>query len=259
MKPQIIFFDIDGNLVSFKTHSIPASAKKAINQLRNKGIKVIIATGRVLKEMNNLEDLEFDGYITANGACCVDSKGNTIVQHPLSKESLGKFVLHLKKRPFPCTFATNEGNFINVVNEQVQMITQLVDLPVPPVKLVSEIIEQDVLQLSAFIDQERETEILNHVLTDCVSSRWHSSFTDFNVKHCNKATGMDVFLTYFDIEHKYTMAFGDGGNDISMLKHAATGIAMDNASDDVKAAADYVTDSVDEEGIINALKYFKIL
>ena len=259
MKPQIIFFDIDGTLVSFKTHCVPASAKSAIISLRRKGIKVVIATGRVLREMNNLGDLEFDGYITANGACCVDAKRNIIAQYPLSKETLGKLALHLKERPFPCTFATNEGNFINVVDEQVLMITQLVDLPVPPVKSVSEIIEQDVLQLSAFIDPEREAELLNHVLTDCVSSRWHSSFTDFNVKHCNKATGMDTFLAYFDKERKYSMAFGDGGNDISMLKHAATGIAMDNAGDEVKKVADYVTGSVDEDGIVNALRYFNLL
>ena len=55
------------------------------------------------------------------------------------------------------------------------------------------------------------------------------------------------------------MAFGDGGNDISMLKHAATSIAMGNAEDKVKAVADYVTTSVDDEGIPNALKHFGII
>jgi len=256
MKPQIIFFDIDGTLVSFKTHSIPASAKSAIRQLREKGIKVIIATGRAFSEMNNLEDLEFDGYITANGAYCIDSEGNTIVQYHISKESLGKLSLYLEKKPFPCAFMTNNGSYINYADEQVLLINQLVNLPTSPVKLVSEIIEHDIVQLSAFIDTDRETELLKHVLTDCVGNRWHSSFTDFNVKHCNKASGMDRFLEHFNIELRYTMAFGDGGNDISMLKHAATGIAMNNASDDVKAAADYVTGSVDEDGIVNALNYF---
>ena len=113
--------------------------------------------------------------------------------------------------------------------------------------------------MSAFIDTERETELLNDVLTDCISSRWHSVFVDFNEKHCSKATGIDRFLTYFNIDRSYTMAFGDGGNDISMLKHAAIGVAMDNATDNVKEAADYVTNSVDEDGIVNALKYFNLL
>lgn len=55
------------------------------------------------------------------------------------------------------------------------------------------------------------------------------------------------------------MTFGDGGNDINMLEHAGIGVAMGNASDRVKAAADYITSSVDDDGIINALKHFNIL
>ena len=55
------------------------------------------------------------------------------------------------------------------------------------------------------------------------------------------------------------MAFGDGGNDIGMLHHAGIGIAMGNANDNVKVAADYVTTSVDEDGIANALKHYGII
>ena len=56
-----------------------------------------------------------------------------------------------------------------------------------------------------------------------------------------------------------TMAFGDGGNDISMLRHAAIGIAMGQAKEDVKAAADYVTAPIDEDGISKAMKHFGII
>ena len=55
------------------------------------------------------------------------------------------------------------------------------------------------------------------------------------------------------------MAFGDGGNDISMLQHAGIGVAMGNAGDEVKKVADYVTSSVDEDGVINALRHFGVL
>ena len=55
------------------------------------------------------------------------------------------------------------------------------------------------------------------------------------------------------------MAFGDGGNDISMLQHAGLGVAMGNAKEEVKQKADYVTTSVDEDGIANALKHFGII
>ena len=259
MTPQAIFFDIDGTLVSFKTHSIPNSTKTAIYQLKDKGIKVIISTGRPYCDINNLEGLEFDGFITANGTYCIDSKGDIIAQQIISRESLDKIARYLEEKPFPCAFMTNKGNFINFSDDKrVKSLSKLVDVPVLPVKPVSELIEYEVFQLGVFVDLEREAEILN-ILTDCDSNRWHSDFTDINAKNCNKATGMDCFLTYFGIGHEYTMAFGDGGNDIPMLKHAATGVAMANGTDEVKAAADYVTTSVDEDGIFNALKHFKVI
>ena len=64
---KAIFFDIDGTLVSFETHKIPASTQEALKTLRDKGIKIFIATGRPQCLINNLGDLEFDGYITVNG------------------------------------------------------------------------------------------------------------------------------------------------------------------------------------------------
>ncbi len=61
------------------------------------------------------------------------------------------------------------------------------------------------------------------------------------------------------IKLEETMSFGDGGNDISMLRHAAIGVAMGQAKEDVKAAADYVTAPIDEDGISKAMKHFGII
>ena len=70
---------------------------------------------------------------------------------------------------------------------------------------------------------------------------------------------LDQFLKYYDIDLSETMAFGDGGNDIPMLKHVAISIAMGNANDDVKEIANYVTNDVEHDGIIHALKHFNLL
>ena len=70
---------------------------------------------------------------------------------------------------------------------------------------------------------------------------------------------MDIFASYYGIDMSETVAFGDGGNDIPMLRKAGIGIAMGNASETVKAAAGYVTDSVDDNGIYNALKHLKVI
>jgi len=255
---KAIFFDIDGTLFSLKTHSIPASAKQAIRLLRAKGIKAIIATGRSFRDIDNLEDLEFDGFITANGTCCLDCSGEIFAQQLISRDSLGKLAAYLDEKPFSCAFMTNSGNFINYADDGLIALGKLVNVPTPPVKDVAEIIELEVFQMSAFVDLKREAELLR-LLTDCNSSRWHPDFTDFNARNCDKASGIDRFLDYFGIGLEHTMAFGDGGNDISMLKHAAIGIAMGNGADEVKAAADYVADAVEEDGIYNALRRFGVI
>ena len=66
-------------------------------------------------------------------------------------------------------------------------------------------------------------------------------------------------LAYFDIDLKDTMAFGDGGNDIPMLKHVATGIAMGNAEPQCQSCGRLRDNSVDEDGIANALKHFGLI
>ena len=66
-------------------------------------------------------------------------------------------------------------------------------------------------------------------------------------------------MDYYSIDIDECMAFGDGGNDKEMLEFAKIGVAMGNASDDVKSIADYVTTDVDNDGILNALKHFNVL
>ena len=84
-------------------------------------------------------------------------------------------------------------------------------------------------------------------------------FADITAKGDTKQKGIDEIIRYFDIRLEDTMAFGDGGNDISMLRHAAIGVAMGQAEKDVKAAADYVTAPIDEDGISKAMKHFGII
>ena len=80
-----------------------------------------------------------------------------------------------------------------------------------------------------------------------------------SAKGNTKQKGIDEIIRHFGIRLEETMAFGDGGNDVSMLRHAAIGVAMGNAVDEVKEHANYITTSVDENGIANALKHFSII
>ncbi len=91
-----IFFDIDGTLVSFKTHTIPESTLAVIRRARKKGIRIFIATGRPQYFINNLDGLEYDGIVMVNGAVCKDSKGNVLYSDYVSQNDLQSLVEYHK-------------------------------------------------------------------------------------------------------------------------------------------------------------------
>lgn len=257
---KAIFFDIDGTLKSFKTHSIPQSTIDAINEVKEKGIKVFIATGRYFKQIDDLNGLVFDGLITLNGAHCINSENETIFTNPIPRENIDALLrYHSEKFLFPSIFITEKKELINCIDENVREISRLVDVPLSPLGILDEIDKEEVLQIDAFINKEQEQEILDTVLTHCDASRWNPLFADVNVRGNSKRTGIDKFLEYYKLDLSETMAFGDGGNDVQMLKHVAIGVAMGNAGDEAKQAADYIADSADDDGIQNALKHFGVI
>ncbi|SHF00010.1 Cof-type HAD-IIB family hydrolase [Dysgonomonas macrotermitis] len=258
-QPKAIFFDIDGTLVSFKTHQIPESTIHAIDELRKKGIKVFIATGRSRLVTDNLGDIEFDGYVTVNGGYCTTEKGEVIYKNAVPQEDLKALVEYQKKEAFPCIFVREHDMFLNFVNEDVETILKLLDFPTLPIKDNEEALNGEILQLVAFLNKDEEERIMPEILPGCDSARWHPLFTDALARGNSKQTGIDQILKYYNIDLSETMAFGDGGNDIPMLKHVATSVAMGNAEDEVKAVADYVTTAVDDDGIFNALRHFGII
>src|SRR5690606_32863212 len=162
-------------------------------------------------------------------------------------------------RPFPCAFMSIQENTLNYVDEDVVKVFDLLSLPLQKTKDMREAIQNDVIQLNVFLRPEEEAEVMENVLVNCEATRWTDLFADINVKNTNKSTGVDQFTKLFNIDISETLSFGDGGNDIAMLKHTGVGVAMQEASATVKAAADYVTTGVDDNGIWNALKHFKII
>ena len=117
---------------------------------------------------------------------------------------------------------------------------------------------KDVLQLTAFITAEQEAEVRKKA-TGVEYGRWHPAFADITPKGVTKHQGIDVLCRHFGIRLEETMAFGDGGNDIPMLRHAGIGVAMGNAIAEAKDAADYVTTDIDDDGVAHALKHFGVI
>ena len=259
---KAVFFDIDGTLVSFNTHKVSDSSKEAIRLLKEKGIKVFIATGRIKKHINNIDDLVFDGYITANGFdCYIGDK--SIYRHSIARDEIYSLIDYLKnKELFPCSIMMNSGIYINYMTEDVANVSKSINLPIPVIDNYYSFLEENidnVLQINLFVDENKEKELMSKIFKNCEASRWHKAFADVNTKGGGKHIGIDKIIEYYGIKLEETIAFGDGGNDISMIKHAHIGVAMGNANKEVKEIADYITDDVDNDGVYNALKHFNII
>lgn len=257
---KAIFFDIDGTLLSFKTHKVPQSTIKAIKAVRQKGVKIIVATGRLFSQISNLDELEFDGFITVNGSYCVDTKGKVIGKRTIPKKELESLIEYEKGvESFAFAFMVHEGIFVNKVDDTVKKIYGMLEIPTPKAADLSSMIDEEVYQLNLFVDKDRNDKIMQDALISCESSRWHPIFSDVNIKGINKSIGVDDFLKYYGLKKEETMAFGDGGNDLEMLKHVGIGVAMGNANDEVKAIADYITTSVDDDGVANAMLHYGLI
>lgn len=256
---KAIFFDIDGTLVSFNTHKVSDAVCQAIKQLREKGIKVFIASGRSGSELAVIDGIEFDGYIVLNGSHCYTAAGEDIYKKYIPKEDVSRLVKWLKTSDIPFGFVYDDGAFVNRVNDRVKEIARLVELEAPSVEPEENALGKDILQIMGYFEEGQEPDLFNDVLKNCDQMRWNPYFTDIIAKGNSKSGGIDYVLKYYGIDLKDTMAFGDGGNDILMLKHVAIGVAMGNATDHIKAVADYTTTSVDDDGIVFALKHFGIL
>lgn len=250
------FFDIDGTLVSFRTHRIPQSAINAIGRLRQRGVKVFIATGRPRPFIDNLGELEYDGIISVNGASCRMEDGTVISSVPVDKVDLVRLMDYCKDTPIPIAFATDDTAFLNMDSAEVTDVFSLLHIPKPVIRPIEHCLDVNVMQVIAFFSAEQERHIMDNVLTGCVSHRWHSSFTDVIAKGNSKSTGIDAVLRHCGIDLSEALAFGDGGNDIPMLRHVPHSVAMGNASDEVKQAARYVTDTVDNDGIAKFIDKF---
>ena len=259
---KALFFDIDGTLVSFQTHVIPASTIEALTLAHEKGIQIFIATGRPTLIINNLGELQsrglIDGYITMNGGYCYVGEKIIYKKH-IAEKDVKVMADFCQSNGFPCIFVGEHDASVCQPDDMLRYIFyEHLGVKEFPEEDFDKAIQRDVYQITPFFNPEQEKEVLPHA-TGCEFGRWHPAFVDITAKGNTKQNGIDQFIKHFGFKLEETMAFGDGGNDIGMLRHAGIGVAMGNAKDDVKAAADYVTDSVDEDGIFKALKHFGII
>lgn len=251
---KAIFFDVDGTLLSHTDGRVPQSTQTAFSRLRKKGIKLFAATGRHMLELEQLPltSLLFDGYVTLNGQLCLDADGTLLYDAPISHDDIMRMIPLFEARQLPIMIVEENRMYINCVTEAVERAQQAISTPIPE---MGTYLGGRIYQFIVYA-QNGEADQLLRLLSDCKMSRWNQYAVDIIPKSGGKIAGIQYVLTRLGIELNETAAFGDGENDIDMLRCAGVGIAMGNASEVVKQQADYVTDSVDRDGLASALDHF---
>ena len=254
---KAIFFDIDGTLVSFKTHRVPDSTLRALEMLREKGIRLFISTGRHELLIDNVDKSLFDGIVSLNGQC-VRIGDEVIHTNAMPAEDARAAVRFVRERGIATIFEGVDFIRINAVTERARAGAALINLQLPAPADMDDLPEHPILQLIFFADTVQEEAILREVPA-CEATRWTPLLCDIIPRGGGKHIGIGKVLDHYGFSREECMAFGDGDNDITMLRYAGIGVAMGNADATVKAAADYVTTGTDASGIAKALRHFNII
>lgn len=253
------FFDIDGTLLSHRTNSVPASAIRALEELRKKGVLTFIATGRHIPELRKLRPLEglpFDGTVSLNGQYCCSAEG--LIYHcPIDPGDIAALLEYLDEHPHPCILVEEDRMYINFHNALVEKVQAAIHSQMPELGDLKRGYTHPVYQMILYMSDEDLAKLPPMPHTKL--TRWNLGGADVIPATGGKAIGIAKVLEHYGIDKKDTMAFGDGQNDVDMFGAVGIAVAMGNACAEAKEAADYITDDVDNDGIFNALKHFGVL
>ncbi|MGD6888607.1 Cof-type HAD-IIB family hydrolase [Bacillus mobilis] len=256
---KVVFFDVDGTLLSEIDRSMHESTKEAIQRLIDKGIHVVVTTGRPYSLCSQFKELGIHTIISANGAHI--KCGETV----LHKSVLSSEIVHDISE-----FAELHGHGISYFTEDfamngiasaservIQALSETLNLEKYPEK--SRDLSDEIYCLCLYADEIEAQKFLERY-TMLTFERFHNYV--INVLEDNKVsklTAIQKVLDHLNICKSEAVAFGDGGNDIEMLQYVGLGIAMGNGGEVLKTRADFVTKKASEGGISFALKKFRII
>lgn len=257
MKTKIIFFDIDGTLIPFGEKEMPESTKRSLIKLREKGIKIFVATGKSLSQLSatKVMDIQFDGYLTLNGQLCYDKDFKLIFGNPIDSREMEILEKIFDAKRIPFSLVGEFSRYINYVDDLVIARQTETNSAVPNVDKYK---GEKIYQITAYVNPKQD-KLLRDTLDLCTVTQWAPDAVDIISKNGGKLNAIHKILEIYDTQISETMAFGDAENDSLMIENAGIGVAMGNASDKLKKIASYVTTDCNKDGIENALKYFEIL
>ncbi|MBP2078825.1 HAD family hydrolase [Oceanobacillus polygoni] len=260
MTYKVLFLDIDGTILQ-PDHTYTESTKTAIEQAKQNGIEVFIATGRPYIEIQELaEELSIDSFIAYNGGYAI-YQDQTVVDEPMDPTIVKEFIKIAKEHQHELVLYTKEKNYFTSLDhpfvKKFNEIFQLKQNALFTEEVANQIIGATVLN----VDPEDAVlyEIEENIRMSQVNVEGATRALDIIRKNVNKGEAVAKILKRLAVPKEQAIAFGDGMNDSEMLQAVGEGFAMDNAHPDLFAYAKHRTTSVSDSGIFNGLKKLGIV
>lgn len=276
MAIKAIALDIDGTLTNDEK-VVTARTREALLAAQRSGVRLILSSGRPVQGLRALAaelDLPANGglLVAFNGAHVVDARTDEVLfDQPMDPSALASLVGHM--REFDVIPWITEGSRLYVERGMRHVITyrgepldiveyerKMCDLELHEVDDLLEVCgtPQDKLLCASEPEYlQQHWRAMYGPFTDELSGMFTADFYfEFMAPGIDKGRALAGALPKLGIDSSEVIAFGDGQNDVSMLRWAGTGVAMGNAVDEAKAAADMVTASNNEDGIALALAEF---
>lgn len=253
--PKLVALDVDGTLVNGRNEMTPA-VRETVRGLREKDIEVVIATGRsVPGVMDAADKLGFDrGYAIGSNGSLVFTYRPTEMLRAVTFDA-SEAVRSILDRMPDVLVAVEEVGVGYRVNRAFPSDELGGSITVQEIdELIGEPVTRVIIRSPEHSTEEFREVVADLGLTDTNYYIGYTAWLDIAPMGTSKASGLDFLCDHLGIAQSDVLAVGDGNNDIEMLAWAGRGVAMGQALGDVIAAADDVTGSIEDDGVVDVLR-----
>lgn len=262
MKYKMIVLDMDDTLLT-DAHTISERNRKAIKAAQEKGVYVVLASGRPTNAMTSFaKDLELDKYnsyiISYNGSQIINmATGACIFEQALSVKDLHEmFDFSVAHKTAFITY--KEGTIIGPIqSEYVDVEINLTGMPFRKVTDIKEEIKEDCVKCLLL----EEPSYLRTVETKLLAARPDLSiamskpfFLEVMPKGIDKAATLKRLIDQLGIKQEETIAVGNAGNDLTMVEFAGLGVWVDNVTPELRDKADLIVASNNNDGVAEVIE-----
>lgn len=256
-KKRMVCFDLDMTLLDHSTWKIPESAMKAIEILRKDSV-IVVASGRNMDHSMSVmyrDLINPDAIIHMNGTRVV-AEGEVLYEHLMDKDRLKRLLTYAVDNDICIGLSVGDGDYFTVPEQVIQADQVRWGKSERNFKDAWELMEMPVRTLS-YTGGPEGAKKMEEAFPEFKFPMFAGLMgADVVEQEASKANGLRRLCEYYGIDRADTVAFGDSMNDYEIVQEAGIGIAMGNAVERLKEAADYVTADIDQDGVWKACVHF---